>query len=501
MNRVWLLAAFMASAPGASAGCGHGEPAAAPSPRRDAAAHASAPGDARVQLPARALGEPNLAAFAWRRRGGQAEFTLARKAEARGVWTEVDAACGRAIDKDPLHLEAQWLDAIALAKLGRLDAVTTPLTTAVAGDFAKWSEPSLEHPALEAWLTTDVGRAWRAQLDVDRATVVAALARSMIVLASGDLYSIDREGGRWLRLTHTFGGVFAAFAAPAARRVAYIVRKRDGRLAVGQVDLARVHTTHAVALGVTASASAPVAVVWNDRAPAGFWIGNGTGAQAWRVMDAEGLVGPAAKAKLPRPPGPWLEVHAKTARLHRTAEGVSADWDEHELAGALRVAASGKVVTAPSPYLVDGNTIVWTTDRAHLAFVVQDPEACTRKSTNPNPTPNPTPSPNPNPTPSPNPPPSPNPIPTEIAFVADASTGTWTEIARGDGGLAVEWLGDRELAVAGTHGVAVFALDGTTAPVVGAEALVTPAHPPRCTSEPADSDVDATLSPTSDDEP
>ena len=477
MNRVWLVAACMA--------CGHGEPAAAPSPKRDAGATAAVPPDARIELPARALGEPELAAFAWRRRAGQADFVLARAAETRGAWTEVDAACGRAIVKDPLHLEAQWLDAIALAKLGRLDAVPTPLVTAVDGDFAKWSEASLEHPALQAWLQTDTGRAWRTRVDADRATVVIALARSLVVHASGDLYAVDREGGRWLRLTHTFGAVLAAFAVPSAQRIAYVVRKRDGRLAIGQVELARAHTTHPVALGMTATAAAPVVVAWSERAPAGFWIGNGPGAQVWRVMDDEGVVRAAptgSKAKLGRPPGAWLEVHARTARLHRGAEGVSADWDEHELAGALRVVASGKVVTAPSPYLVDGNTIVWARDKAHLAFVVQDPEACTRKTTST----------------------STGAATTtdSMAFVVDASTGALTEIARADGGLAVEWVSEHEVAVAAPgRTVVVVGLDGTSMPVPGAEALVAPAHPPRCAPEPSDSDAGATVSPASDDEP
>jgi hypothetical protein len=499
-----------------AAACGHADAPAPPAPRHDPASVPTAPGDAPVELPARALGEPTLAAFAWRQRGGQGEFTAARAAESRGAWPDVAKACARAIATDPLHLEAQWLDAIALAKLGSLDAVVAPLQTAITGDYVKWSEASLSHPALQTWLGTAAGQAWKARVDADRPMVVAALAHALVVRASGDLYAFDDdsalpsgsaarsskagpfdgEGQRWYRLTNTFGGVIAALAVPRAHRIAYVVRKRDGRLAIGQVELGRVHTTHPVALGVTATASTPVVVAWSERPPVGFWVGSGGGTQAWRTLDDEGALHPQT-AKAARPAGSWLEVHAHTARLHRTAEGVAADWDEHALAGAMRVTTSGRVVTAPSPFLIDGGTVTWANDRAHLAFVAQDPEACASKA--PSASPNPTPT--PNPTPSPNPTPIPSPPPDSIAYVIDVATGTPTEIARGNGGFAIEWIDDRELAVAGANGVARVASDGSvTTPLPGADALVTPSHPPRCTPEP-DSDVTAPSSDAGDDEP
>jgi hypothetical protein len=137
--------------------------------------------------------------------------------------------------------------------------------------------------------------------------------------------------------------------------------------------------------------------------------------------------------------------------------------------------------------------------------VAQDPEACASKSPSPNPRPNPSPTPTPSPIPTPNPTPNPIPTPTpkpdSVAYVIDAATGTAIEIARGNGGLAIEWIDDRELAVAGANGVARVASDGNvTTPLQGADALVTPSHPPRCTPEP-DGDVTAPASDASDDEP
>src|ERR1043165_1734045 len=107
----------------------------------------AAPVDAEaVELAARPLGMPDLAAYGWRKRAGQPAFRLARKAEDRGDWAEVVASCTQALAADPDHLEAAWLLAIGHAKLGENDRVAAPLSQAVAGELARWGTPSLEHP-------------------------------------------------------------------------------------------------------------------------------------------------------------------------------------------------------------------------------------------------------------------------------------------------------------------------------------------------------------------
>ncbi len=62
-----------------------------------------------------------LEAFGWRKRGGQPAFRVARKAEDRDDWPRVVDACHEALAADPGHLDAAWLLAVALAKLGKLD--------------------------------------------------------------------------------------------------------------------------------------------------------------------------------------------------------------------------------------------------------------------------------------------------------------------------------------------------------------------------------------------
>ena len=63
------------------------------------------------------------------------------------------------------------------------------------------------------------------------------------------------------------------------------------------------------------------------------------------------------------------------ARLHRVPpDGISADWDDQGLASAIRIGTSNRVVTVPGQ--IDGNTIAWSPDRAHLAFVAQLDDHC-----------------------------------------------------------------------------------------------------------------------------
>src|SRR5258706_11460624 len=170
----------------AAMGCGRH---AAPPARHDAGPPARTDA-ATVELPARPLGLPDLAGWRWRKRGGQPAFRIARKAEGREDWPAVVTACKDALAADPTHLEAAWLYAVALAKTGNLDAVTEPLALAASGDFGKWGAASLEQPALQPYLATLAGAAWRRRVEADAAIYSAALAHSIVVIAAGDLYAV-----------------------------------------------------------------------------------------------------------------------------------------------------------------------------------------------------------------------------------------------------------------------------------------------------------------------
>jgi len=417
----------------AATACGHGSPAAPPPPpARDAAG-----GDAAlIELPAQPLGLADLQGFQWRKRAGQPAFRTARKAEGREDWAAVAASCKEALAADPTHLEAAWLDAVALAKTGHPEGVLAPLVTAGTGDYGKWALASLDQPGLQAWLATPTGGAWRRRVEADRAGFLAAIGRGLVVSAHGDLYAFDAESSRFVRLTHSYGGVVGALSMRAQHRIAYVTHTKDGRLGVGLVNLMTGRTSHPIK--VTGGSLRLAAH------PKGVALRIGT---AWQVLDDDGHLRPLSP---PPKPTEWLDVTGRSARLHRAPpDGILGDFDDQGLASAIRIGLTSRTITVPGQ--IDGSTVAWSPDRGHLAFVAQLDDSCTKPN-----------------------------VVSAAAFVADPSTGHVDELERASGGLAIEWVTDRKLALAGDHGVELGELGGKPVALDGAEGLLAPRRRPRC---------------------
>lgn len=440
--------------------CGGGKSAEPPPQKLDAAV----PDATVVDIPAKTLGMPDLASYMWRKRGGHPAFRIARTAEAKNQWADVVTTCKQALAADPGHLEAAWLLAAGLGKLGKHDELVAPLQAAVAGDFGKWGAASLELAELQPFLKTPAGEAWRRRVETDRVAYIAALARSVFVQADGDLYALDPEADRWYRVTRTFGAVVGALRV-APGRIAYVTRQRDkagkATLAIGVIDLAKGKTSRPLELGT----KGPVIVTYSAKTNPGVWVMAGGG--IWKRLDDDFVLTTLPKTTQ-KPPGPWLEVKGRSARLHALpVAGVSADWDDKGLASAMQIGKSNRVVSVPAPGLIDGNTVTWSPDRSRIAFVAQLDE--NRVCGAPSPTPD-----------------------TAInaaVFVVDATTGTLTEIERA-ASMAVEWIGDRKLMIdkgSGRGGVTVFDLDGgSSEPLAGADGLLSPRRRPSCTPAPAE---------------
>ncbi|MGE0549984.1 MAG: hypothetical protein AB7O24_14800 [Kofleriaceae bacterium] len=434
-----------------------------------------------MEITPRPLGLPQLTAFDWRKRDGQPMFRIARKAEQRGDWEAVAEQCREALAADPGNLDAAWLFAIALAKLGKYDELVAPLQLAVSGEFIKWGAASLDHEALQPFRATPRGQAWRRRVEQDHSLYLAALARSVIISAGGDLFAYDPEQTRWHRLTRSYGAVLAGLSVTSAHQIAYVTRsKTPGKrqLALGVVDLVRPKTTRPVDLGT----DGPAFIAFSSATPSGFWVGSGTprptNKTTWRRLAADDGKLVALPAKSTRPGGPWLEITGTIARRHGLPlPALSADWDDQGLASALRIPSSNRVVSVPSPGLIDGNTLAWSPDRSHLAFVADLDEECRVG------------------------------IAGTAVYVADTATGSATLVHTApvapdklDDGLAIQWIGDRSLAVADRDGVAVIDIAANTpTPLAGATGLVTPRYRARCTaaqrepviagpSDPADDD-------------
>lgn len=409
-----------------------------------------------VTVDALPLGLADLESYGWRKRGGHPAFRTARTAEARQDWPTVVTTCKQALAADPGHLEAAWLLAAALGRLGKHAEVLAPLHQAVAGDFGKWGHASLELPALQTFLATPAGHAWKTRVEHDRQAYVAALARALVVESDGDLFVFDVETKRWHRITRTYGAVIGALRVPAAHKLVYVTRTKQ-RFAVGSVDLAKGRTFRPIAVGT----EKPIVVAYQTKTNPGVWVGGG---KQWQRLDDQ-FKWIALPPKTPRPAGAYLEVRGRKAKLRALPlANVTADWDEHGLASAIRISRSNRIVAVPSPGLIDGNSATWSADRTRLAFVAQLADECTPGSIS------------------------------AAAFVADAATGKLQELERATKGLAVEWVADRELAVAGDQGVAIYDLDaGTHRRIEGARGLVASRQRPKCTAqepEPPDPEPD-----------
>ena len=441
--------AFVAVLASASCRSGSGTPA-----HHDDAR--SAPSDAAsVTLSPQPLGTTELAAFAYRSRDGQAQFRQARDAEEQGKWAEVAASCEAALAADPRHLDAAYLLAVARAKQQQTERVIEPLAKAVAGDFAKWGNASLAQPALQPFLATTLGQGWKARVEADREVFAQMFARSLVVISHGDLFAFDPETKRFLRLTRTGGAVIGALAIKNVPRIAYVTREKvgkDTKVGVGLLDTPT-GRTHRAALVAKPS----LRLAFNTKLDR-FIVRQGN--DWFSIVDK-----PSAELDLaPRKDHPgypallaeqtWLDVRGHTVTREKLQSIVSGDWDDVGLASAMRITSTHKIVTVPSPGLINGNTVERSHDGSGLVFVAQLSDTCKPGE------------------------------PTAAAFIADTATGSARELERATAGIAVAWFADRKLAIAGDHGVSIVDLDANTImPLADADGLLAPRFKAKCVPE------------------
>lgn len=436
----------------AAAACGSGSHKPA---KRDAGSGSAAPSEAVVELARAPLGAPRLEAFAWRTRDGHGSYRKAVAAEKTADWPTVVAASRRARDIDPDHLEAAWLEAAALARQGAMEQVLAPLQIAATGDWGKWGERSIELALFAGFRDTPAGRAWTRAADDYRVEYAAALRRSAIVLAGGDLHAYDPQNQRWLRVTRTYGAVRAAVAADAAQLVAYVAVRGSAAgggavVSLGVVDLA----TGTQAREITLARDKLTLRFRDVRGAPALELSDGKRGKWDRIDWTRGTRAPsdARGAVL----SPTLVVTGDTARLVRPPSAeVTADWDDHAAAGAMRIERSRRTVTAPGTTLFDGNTLVWSRDRDRLAVVTTPADPCAAEDR-------------------------------EVAVV-DVDTGRLRSIDRGPAPAQLGWLAGGELAVARAGRVILYAPDGATLATLASVAplsLWTKPARPACSGAP-----------------
>jgi hypothetical protein len=351
-----------------------------------AQAAAQAPVPVPVALP---LGKATLDDFGYRRGPGREDYDRAVKAEklARedADWQRVVDACRAALVADPGHLDASWLLAAALARLGQHAELVVPLSQAVAGDWAKWGERSLTLPLFGDFLASRWGAAWKSLAETYRGTFAEAGRRAVVVLGREDvqrhteIYGWDPDSARWLRLSRTGGTVVALLPGPPGSGVVAYVAYRDLTRAgdrKGALKRPRVAVIELVSGRVSRELAFPdveqLRLGWktgkNADDPALIaTIDGGKDAGTWTLDWKRGHKKAAPKGTTAR--DAIVVARGQVRRLRLPVAAITADWDDDGLASAIRLDDTRKTITPPAGLVVDGHALVWSPDRARLALV------------------------------------------------------------------------------------------------------------------------------------
>jgi len=356
---------------------------------------------APIALPTLGVDKIGRFNFLWNE-GGNAfdKAMVAYKAKTRD-WGAVRTACESAVAKDPLHLDAQRLLAVALTQQGDHAAAVDHIVAAIAGDYFKYGIAFATDPELEAFRATPHGQAVAALTSQIHDEYVRRVRTGLWLIgrrgpfkwpakdgvqassSRGELYTYDRETRRFLRLTHTDHQV-AGFvrgtqevavlgfdkidhskddASPPllARAWIQIMDPVEWKPLGKRIELA---SARAVALGFGAGdqllvATAPAAARW--------------GLGEWTVSAIDKSTGKLAKVNQPVP-APRVELTVDEGRVVRETPlpGVEASWaqpttGEPATAPSLKLAAGG-TVQVPESHSANHDTVSVSPDKAHVAF-------------------------------------------------------------------------------------------------------------------------------------
>ena len=441
--------ATLAMRPAACLMAACGKPATHKAPPPNDAGSADRGEAASVTLPARRWGCPSLAGSRWRKRARPPRVPRRPQGrEARSDWASVVdrvqagargrsgpprcgvAARGRA--RQARHASTQIL--APLASRGR------PAISA-SGARRRSSSPRCRRSSRRR-----PARVARARRRRSRSVYVAALARAVDRHAARRSVRVRSAVAALVPAdAHDGGAVVAQLSRRARRnRIAYVTRERvteNGKRQTKRRDRRRrSRDRHTTRRPIDDRRPPARSASRTTRSADEVLVGVG---KDWRALDDEPQLrldpdaaeGPGRRAAM------LAERVARRHRPHRApappaGRDVSADWDDQSLASAIRIGTSNRVVIAPSPGLIDGNTLVWSPDRSARSRSSRSSTDRLHAG-----------------------------HAERAAFVADAATGIVHGARARAGGLAIEWLADRKLAIAGDSGVSIVDLDGRAQPV------------------------------------
>jgi hypothetical protein len=447
---------------GVGFGCSSKPSEGANSAHDDGAAIEGTASDDRASLPALdplPLGKDDLSGYAFSRGPGRAAFKQVIAAEKAGDWKAVEEGSRATLLADAGHLEAHWSLALSLARQGRFVDVAGPLSSAVAGDWMRWGERSLDDDALRGFLASDYGAQWRDLAGAYRDQFRASAARGLPVVGRrgkywipkkpgkqsinhrSEIYSYDVESGRYLRLSRTNASLAGFLVSPGGSQLAFVMYNRiwlpDPKAAgdarpyirsafVGTIDLVTATMSeHEVAFRDVAS----IALVYGEASdgvePLYVRVRN-TAPERGVPIEQTFLVDTAhdRKTEVGAEAAAALTGHALTVEHgfirssgHRVP-GVLADWDDDGAAGAFRLEDTSKTITLPAGQSADATSMRWSPSRTRLVVATMAVDPCSKTGDERSVT----------------------------LYVVDAAAAKLRPVAVGEGMFAPVWLDDRQLA-------------------------------------------------------
>ncbi len=378
--------------------------------------------------------------FSYLRGRGRAHYRKAEIAaeKQKPDWAAVKKQCQAAIAADPGHLHAHYLLAVALARLGELDAVAEPLSVVLAGDWLQWG-PGLERdPSLVQFLASDAGgpvaRQNQAYGDEFRELVAGAL----LVVARrshsappkprglqwagilAELFAYLPEQDRYLRLTHTDDSLAGWLRAPSGKQLAYVTYSKVSfeseeapplidNVEIGTIDLTTLASAPPVELvGTPLRDVRVVRLQYLDGDQLMVQTAGPTG--RWGVAEPESYrlepgAGKLVKLDEPKPGvGPRLEVAYDWIDFDR---GPSPDIEAEDQASFFKL-PGGQVVKLPTGEYVEKDGYRWSPDRDLLAVRTMG-RPCVGN-------------------------------PESALFLVEARTGKFVKLYAGKSNLGIEWL-------------------------------------------------------------
>lgn len=218
-----------------SAGCGKG--ADKKNAKKDAGS-ASIPVAAPIALPT--LGVEKIARFNYVYDSGKASYDKAEAAAKKSDWAEVRKQAEASLQKDPNHMDAHRVLAVALSQLGEHAAAVDHLVAVIAADYYSYGVSYATDPQLEAFRATPHGQAVTQLAAQIRDEYAKRIATGLVFVARrsnfryeskpgpqwlssrGELYAFDRETRRFFRLTHTNHQVAGFVRAKTSTEIAVL---------------------------------------------------------------------------------------------------------------------------------------------------------------------------------------------------------------------------------------------------------------------------------------